>query len=48
MRKLSNEKLVRAAKQSASIWVTVTALATGVNVYNKVADKVNSSKGVNK
>lgn len=48
MRKLNNEKLVRAAKQSASIWVTVTALATGVNVYNKVADKVNSTKMIKK
>ncbi len=48
MKKIKINRIVKVANQTASVLIRVVAVAAGINVYNKVADKVNSSKGVNK
>ena len=48
MKKIKINRIVKVANQTASVLIRVAAVATGVNVYNKVVDKVNGSKAINK
>ena len=48
MKKIKINRIVKVANQTASVLIKAVAVAAGINMYNKVADKVNSLKVINK